>query len=205
MLSCFACCTARETPKGCTDTQKVEPLMFEAMNSYLTVPTEERTAVGNQLMTPVAAEVKPADAAVAFQHGNRNAAAFTVLNKHQASVPPEEMPWAIALIPWFLTLGVLLLSVALLRSLRDPPGVDGCKWLDSTLIVVGVFVFLRAHRQPKWLQDRLKITSGWRLPFLGATTHAGSKSAAAAVAASATAAAPVAAAAATNSHLHWKC
>lgn len=177
MLNYFACCTVREMPKSSTDTRAVEPLTPEAMDTSPKKLTEEHTAVGKQVTVPVAAE---ANAILARQHEQTNGFSPTVLSKHLALVAPEEMPWATASTPWLLTFGVLLLIVASLRSLQDSSGADGCKWVESLVVVVSVSVLLLAQRQLRWLQDRFKITSGRRPLLFSATTPTESKAAAAA-------------------------
>jgi len=163
-----------------TDTREVEPLTLEVMDTSLKKPTEEHTAVGKQVIVPVAAE---ANATVAWQHEKTNGCSATVSSKHLALVAPEEMPWATASTPWLLIFGVLLLIVASLRSLQDSSGADGCKWVESLVVAVSVSILLLAQRQLRWLQGRFKVASG-RRPFLfSATTLTESKAVAAAAAA----------------------
>merc|ERR1712129_331878 len=95
-----------------------------------------------------------ANATVAWQHEKTNGCSATVSSKHLALVAPEEMPWATASTPWLLIFGVLLLIVALLRSLQDSSGADGCKWVESLVVAVSVSILLLAQRQLRWLQGR---------------------------------------------------
>jgi len=150
MLSNLSCCTVRETPA-----------VRETLEYFWDAQEE---------VEPLALEAKSADAAVALQHGNTNGFSSTVSSKHLAPVAPEAMLWAIASIPRPWTLGVLLLIVASLCSLGDPYRVDGCKWVDCTVVIVSVLILWLAQHQLRWLQDRLKFASSRRpLPFSAAT------------------------------------